>query len=107
MKITRYGKSFQQSKNGRVHRSGQAVIDAVPVTSRPRRQLAKLISFLPQQPIAPDEMTVAQWVRQGRFAHVGLLKSYSRHDEEAIQWALSVTELESFANPHFTRTFWW
>jgi len=76
---------------------GQALIDGVPVLSYSRRQLAKLMSFLPQQPIAPDEMTVAQLVRQGRFAHVGLLKSYSPHDEETIQWALNVTGLDTLA----------
>jgi len=76
--------------------SGYAAIDGVPVQTLSRRQLAKQLAFLPQQPVAPDEMTVEQLVRQGRFAHVGLLKSYSNHDEEMIEWALSSTGLSDF-----------
>jgi len=77
--------------------SGTASINGITVTSLSRRQLARQLAFLPQQPSAPDEMTVAQLVRQGRFAHVGLIKSYTSHDEEVIEWALSVTDLNAFA----------
>ncbi|MFD1744863.1 ABC transporter ATP-binding protein [Rhizobium helianthi] len=76
---------------------GYSAIDGVPVSSLSRRQLAKRLAFLPQQPTAPDEMTVEQLVRQGRFAHVGLLRSYGRQDEAAIEWALECTGLTSHA----------
>lgn len=81
-----------------VPHEGCAAIDGTPVSAMPRRQLAKKLAFLPQQPTAPDEMTVAQLVRQGRFAHVGLLRSYSQRDEDAIQWALDSTGLSDLAN---------
>src|SRR5690554_1937110 len=55
---------------------GQTILDGNPIAAMSRRQLARQLAFLPQQPTAPDEMTVEQLVRQGRFAHVGLLKSY-------------------------------
>lgn len=77
---------------------GNAAIDGVTVSSLSRRQLAKRLAFLPQQPVAPDEMTVEQLVRQGRFAHVGLLRSYKAEDEAAIQWALECTGLAGHAN---------
>jgi len=77
--------------------SGEVTLEKKPISSLPRRQLAKKLAFLPQQPIAPDEMTVMQLVRQGRFAHVGLLKNYKPHDEEMIQWALMSTGLTHFA----------
>ncbi|RVI63234.1 ABC transporter ATP-binding protein, partial [Sinorhizobium meliloti] len=77
---------------------GQAEIGDVPVTSMARRTIAKKLAFLPQQPSAPDEMTIAQLVRQGRFPHVGLFRSYDRKDEAAIQWALESTGLTSLAD---------
>ncbi|AYG70038.1 MULTISPECIES: ABC transporter ATP-binding protein [unclassified Rhizobium] len=76
---------------------GKVEIESRPIGSMSRRQLAKHLAFLPQQPSAPDEMTVEQLVRQGRFAHVGLFRSYDRHDEEAIRWALDSTGLSDFA----------
>lgn len=77
--------------------TGSASIDGAIVSSMSRRELARKLAFLPQQPVAPDEMTVEQLVRQGRFAHVGLFKSYGPRDEEAIRWALESTGLGGFA----------
>jgi len=78
--------------------AGEAEIDGRAVASMSRREIAKRLAFLPQQPSAPDEMTVGQLVRQGRFAHVGLFRSYGAKDEEAIDWALESTGLTDFVN---------
>jgi iron complex transport system ATP-binding protein len=77
---------------------GRAEIDGVTVATMSRRAIAKKLAFLPQQPVAPDEMTIAQLVRQGRFPHVGLFRSYDRKDEEAIEWALDCTDLTALAD---------
>ncbi|MCK7616040.1 ABC transporter ATP-binding protein [Roseibium sediminicola] len=77
---------------------GQITINGNSITAMSRRQIAKELAFLPQQPSAPDEMTVAQLIRQGRFAHVGLFGRYDQRDEDAIQWALVNTGLSDFAN---------
>lgn len=76
---------------------GSTSIDGVSIRSLSRRHLARQLAFLPQQPAAPDEMTVQQLVRQGRFAHVGLFRSYGPRDEEAIHWALECTGLAGFS----------
>ncbi|ARO30757.1 iron-siderophore ABC transporter ATP-binding protein [Rhizobium sp. NXC14] len=78
--------------------AGRASFDGVAVASMSRRMLAKRLAFLPQQPAAPDEMTVAQLVRQGRYPHVGLFRSYDSRDEEAIEWALENTGLSDLAD---------
>lgn len=78
--------------------SGQAAIEGVAVESMSRHAIARKLAYLPQQPTAPDEMTIAQLVRQGRFPHVGLFRSYSHRDEEAIEWALESTGLTSLAD---------
>ncbi len=77
--------------------TGQVTIDGQPIASMSRRQLARQLAFMPQQPTAPDEMTVEQLVRQGRFAHVGLFRNYGPEDEKAIEWALESTGLMDFA----------
>lgn len=75
---------------------GTILIDACPVRSMSRRSLARKLAFLPQQPIAPDEMRVSQLIRQGRFAHVGLLRPYKKSDEDIIEWALHSTGLSGY-----------
>jgi iron complex transport system ATP-binding protein len=77
---------------------GEARIDGTAVSKMPRRAIAKRLAFLPQQPTAPDEMTVSQLVRQGRFPHVGLFRSYNAQDERAIEWAIESTGLARLAD---------
>ncbi|PYB77563.1 ABC transporter ATP-binding protein [Rhizobium wuzhouense] len=76
---------------------GSVAIDGAPISGMTRRQIAHRLSFLPQQPTAPDEMTVEQLVRQGRFAHVGLFRRYDQNDEDAIAWAMESTGLSALA----------
>jgi iron complex transport system ATP-binding protein len=76
---------------------GHVDIDGRPLASLARRELAKRLAFLPQQPLAPAEMTVEQLVRQGRFAHVGLFRSYDTKDVDAVRWALESTGLTDLA----------
>lgn len=76
--------------------TGRVNLNTISLQSLPRRMLARKLAFLPQNPAAPDEMTVAQLVRQGRFSHVGLWQAYQQKDEDAIQWALQSTGLAGF-----------
>ena len=82
--------------------AGRVTIDGRSVDAMPRRELAQRLAYLPQQPSAPDEMTVAQLVRQGRFAHVGLFRSHGSDDEKAIRWALDSTGLSELADRSLT-----
>ncbi|MCO6188509.1 ABC transporter ATP-binding protein [Rhizobium sp. L1K21] len=76
---------------------GSITINGKSIAKLSRRQIAKELAFLPQQPVAPDEISVIELVRQGRFAHVGLLGRYTSRDEDAIHWALENTGLSDFA----------
>lgn len=78
--------------------SGAVTIGGEPVAALGRRALARRLAYLPQQPAAPDGMTVEQLVRQGRFAHVGLFRSFGRHDRAVVDWALESTGLADFAD---------
>ncbi|MFF4769591.1 ABC transporter ATP-binding protein [Streptomyces sp. NPDC001255] len=56
-----------------------------------RRRAARLVALLPQSPRAPEAVTVAGLVRYGRHPHQGLLRQWSRADEEAVRAALTAT----------------
>lgn len=77
--------------------SGDVELEGKPMRAMTRRQIARRLAFLPQQPAAPDEMTVAELVRQGRFAHLGLFGSHGAADDAAIAWALEATGLHALA----------
>jgi len=79
-------------------RAGHAEVDGRRVAGMNRRELATRLAFLPQQPFAPDEMTVEQLVRQGRFCHVGLFRRHGARDHAAIAWALDATGLGDLAS---------
>ncbi len=78
--------------------SGTVRLDARPLETWRRRDLAKRLSFLPQNPTSPENMSVEQLVRQGRFAHLGLFQSFSRKDLAVVDWALEQTGLVALAD---------
>ena len=77
--------------------SGAATFGGRTLMQWRRAELAKHLSYLPQAPIAPTEMTVENLVRQGRFSHVGLWRRYAQRDRDAIQWALESTAMTPLA----------
>jgi iron complex transport system ATP-binding protein len=45
-----------------------------------RRQLARLIAYVPQRPMLPPDMTVSEYVLLGRTAHIGYLRAETAAD---------------------------
>jgi iron complex transport system ATP-binding protein len=45
-----------------------------------RRQLARLVAYVPQRPVLPPDMTVSDYVLLGRTAHIGYLRSETAAD---------------------------
>ena len=76
---------------------GQATIDGRDVRSLGRRALARLIAFVPQNPVAPSELTVAEYVLLGRTPHLGYLGVEGRRDRQAVAHALERLDLLPFA----------
>lgn len=76
---------------------GTVTVDGRPIATMRRRDLARRLAFLPQQPSAPDEMTVEHLVRHGRFAHVRLFRNDRAAEAAAIRWALDSTGLWTLA----------
>ncbi len=63
----------------------------------PRRELARLVALVPQNPETPPELTVAEYVLLGRTPHISYLGSEGRADRRAAERALRRLELEQFA----------
>jgi iron complex transport system ATP-binding protein len=78
--------------------SGQIVLDGVELSSRPTKEIARLIGLLPQSPIAPEGIVVADLVGRGRHPHQGLLARWSRADDEAVAAALDATGIADLAD---------
>ena len=62
------------------------------------RDYARTVALLPQHPVAPEGMTVAQLVARGRHPHRGLLGGRAAGDDAAIASALERTDLVELAD---------
>jgi len=71
---------------------GAVLLDGVSIAERPTREVATVLGVLPQHPVAPDGLTVVDLVSRGRHPHHGLLRRWTRTDEEAIAEALLATD---------------
>ena len=52
---------------------------------------ARQFAFLAQTPVAPDELTIFQLVKLGRYAHQSFLKEWSVEDSVQVEKALHAT----------------
>ncbi|RDD68722.1 ABC transporter ATP-binding protein [Paracoccus versutus] len=71
--------------------AGQVVLDGKAILGLPSREVARRLGLLPQSPVAPDGLTVAELVARGRFPHQGFLQQWSPEDERAVRAALETT----------------
>jgi iron complex transport system ATP-binding protein len=76
---------------------GQVLVDGRDVRELRRRDLARLIAFVPQTPVMPPELTVAEYALLGRTPHLGHLAVEGRRDRQAVARALERLDLLPFA----------
>ncbi|MDN6658900.1 MAG: ABC transporter ATP-binding protein, partial [Acidipropionibacterium jensenii] len=68
------------------------------VHSMPAKELARTLGLLPQSPIAPEGITVADLVGRGRHPHQGIMSRWSSADDEAVAFALDTTGTAGLAD---------
>nr|WP_211234767.1 ABC transporter ATP-binding protein [Glycomyces arizonensis] len=78
--------------------AGRVLLDGRDIHSQPTRSVAKRLGLLPQSPIAPDGITVADLVARGRYPHQGLLRQWSAEDEAVVAEAMEATDIEDLAS---------
>ncbi|MGP9695354.1 ABC transporter ATP-binding protein [Brachybacterium sp. AOP25-B2-12] len=79
-------------------RSGRVLLDGEQVHRMPAKQLARTLGLLPQSPLTPDGITVADLVGRGRHPHQRVLSRWSRRDDEAVAGALDATRTAELAD---------
>ncbi len=76
--------------------AGRVVLDGRETSSFGAREFARRLSFLPQQPVVPEGMTVRELIAFGRYPYAGAFASLSGADMEAIETAARQTSIEDY-----------
>ncbi|MFI8931590.1 ABC transporter ATP-binding protein [Streptomyces sp. NPDC053474] len=78
--------------------SGHVELDGREVGGYAPKALAKQLGFLPQDPLAPEDIKARQLVARGRFPHQSLLALWSPRDEEAVTAAMAAAGVADLAD---------
>ncbi|MBW0105198.1 ABC transporter ATP-binding protein [Pseudonocardia sp. KRD291] len=77
---------------------GQVLLDGSDIARLPAVEVATRIGVLPQQPTAPDGITVADLAGRGRHPHQRWFRQWSCDDEAAVADALAATGMLEHAD---------
>jgi iron complex transport system ATP-binding protein len=78
--------------------AGRILLDDSEIQTLPSKEVARIIGLLPQSPVAPEGIVVADLVGRGRHPHHGLLARWSTRDYEAVADALDATDTSDLAD---------
>jgi iron complex transport system ATP-binding protein len=94
------GKSTLLRALGRLMRpqGGQVLLDGRSIARTPTRDVARRLGVLPQAPVAPEGLTVADLVGRGRHPHQRWYRQWSRDDEASVAEALAWTDIADLAD---------
>jgi iron complex transport system ATP-binding protein len=94
------GKSTLLRALGRLMRpaAGRVLLDGRAIARTPTREVARVLGLLPQTPVAPEGLTVADLVTRGRHPHQTWLRQWSRDDEAVVAEALAWTDMTGLAD---------
>lgn len=79
-------------------RSGKILLDGQEVRSRPSKEVARILGLLPQSPLAPEGIAVADLVGRGRHPHQRALAPWTARDYEVVAAALEMTDTADLAD---------
>jgi iron complex transport system ATP-binding protein len=94
------GKSTTLRAFGRLlaPRGGAVLLDGQELSSLPTKEVARTIGLLPQSPLAPESITVADLVSRGRQPHQRWWQQWSEEDERAVTEAMARTDVTELAD---------
>lgn len=78
--------------------SGAVLLDGRRIDQVPTREVARTLGLLPQTPVAPEGIAVADLVGRGRHPHQRLFRSWTADDERAVAQALAETGVADLAD---------
>jgi len=88
---------------GLVPYEGTVLLGGADAATLRARERARLVAYVPQEPVLPPDMTVGQYVLLGRTPHLGYLSTPGRRDRARAQAALERLDVARFAARHLAR----
>jgi cobalamin transport system ATP-binding protein len=88
---------------GLVPYEGTIAADGAEVRTLKSRERARLIAYVPQEPVLPPDMTVFQYVLLGRTPHLGYLGAPGLHDRTRATAAMERLDIARFAGRRLAR----
>ncbi|MHA7286937.1 ABC transporter ATP-binding protein [Arthrobacter sp. MDT3-44] len=70
---------------------GTVVLNGSDIQEQPTKAVARVLGLLPQTPVAPDGISVADLVGRGRYPHQGWFRQWTPEDDDAVASALEAT----------------
>ncbi|WP_433205785.1 ABC transporter ATP-binding protein [Nocardia sp. CA-107356] len=94
------GKSTMLRSLGRLLRpqQGRILLDGKAISSMKTKDVARIVGMLPQSPVAPEGLTVADLVARGRHPHQSWIRQWSATDEDEVLSALAATGIAELAD---------
>lgn len=78
--------------------NGDVTLDGKSISKIAPKKLAQILGVLPQSPIVPEGIKVADLVGRGRFPHQSLFSGWSKKDYEAVAEAMDTMNVSDFAD---------
>src|SRR5699024_6506394 len=78
-------------------KAGSVLLDGRSLASIPTKAVARQIGLLPQAPMTPEGLTVAELISHGRHPHQGLLRRMSREDDAVVAEVMELTNTTTLA----------
>ena len=78
--------------------SGRVLLDGSDIHGLPTKQVARRLGLLPQSPIAPEGITVAELVAQGRHPHRRAFSRWTTDEDAIVADALEATGVLALAD---------
>jgi iron complex transport system ATP-binding protein len=79
-------------------RKGTVLLDGNDIARLKTKDVAKRMGLLPQTPIAPEGLTVADLVARGRHPHQSWVRQWSSDDADVVAKALHMTGVADLAH---------
>jgi iron complex transport system ATP-binding protein len=89
--------SLLRALAGLVRFDGSLLLGGVDARGLSRRELARIVALVPQEPAIPERMTVREYVLLGRTPHLGALGAVGAADRDACERALARMDLVIYA----------
>ena len=96
------GKSTLLRAIRRLHKpsAGRILLETTDIAKLGERLLARQIGLLAQSPSAPEDMTVEELVRLGRYPHQSMLQPWSPDDTRALETAMAGPGVDHLRQRH-------